>query len=143
MPNILPALNEHVRRLARREIRGETVKTKRAGAQHRRDIAALKRQVRALTTRLAELEKRGHGRSVAAEAMPAADGLRFRAAGLKTHRARLGISARDYGRLVGVSGLTIYHWEGGKSRPRQRQLQSLATVRGLGKREALRRLEAA
>ena len=61
-------------------------------------------------------------------------------AGLKTHRAKLGLSAKDYGTLVGVSGLTVYHWEAGKSKPRKKQLAALAAVRGMGKREALARL---
>jgi DNA-binding transcriptional regulator YiaG len=56
-------------------------------------------------------------------------------------RARLGLSAKDFGRLVGVAGLTIYSWESGKSRPRQKQLAGLAAVRHLGKREAGKRLE--
>jgi len=54
---------------------------------------------------------------------------------------RLGLSAADYARLVGVSSLTIYNWEHGKSRPRKEQLAALVAVRGIGKREALRRLE--
>jgi DNA-binding transcriptional regulator YiaG len=146
MPQVLPALNEYVRRLARREIRAQTTKTKRAAAQHRRDIAALKRLIKSLTTRLASLEKTagragggGGGATLATNAEPA-EGLRFRADGLKSHRARLGLSARDYGKLVGVSGLTIYHWEAGKAKPRRKQLAALAAVRGIGKREALQRL---
>jgi DNA-binding transcriptional regulator YiaG len=75
-----------------------------------------------------------------AGATPDAEGRRFRADGVKSHRAKLGLSALDYGRLVGVSGLTIYHWEGGKSRPRRQQLAKLAAIRGLGKREAIKRL---
>ena len=67
-------------------------------------------------------------------------GRRFRADGVRSHRARLELSAMDYGRLVGVSGLTIYHWESGKVRPRQAQLAKLASIRGLGKREAMNRL---
>lgn len=63
------------------------------------------------------------------------------AARTKTQRDRLGLSAKDYGLLVGVSGLTIYNWEQGKSRPRQAQLASLAAVRGIGKREANAKLE--
>jgi DNA-binding XRE family transcriptional regulator len=142
MPSVLPALNEHIRRLARREVRAQTVRTKRAAAQHRRDIAALKRTIKALTTRLAQLEKqaaRGGGGAVVTAEAPA-ERLRFRADGLRTHRAKLGLSAKDYGKLVGVSGLTIYHWEAGKSKPRRKQLPALAAVRGLGKREALKRL---
>jgi DNA-binding transcriptional regulator YiaG len=68
------------------------------------------------------------------------EGIRFRADGLKSHRAKLGLSAKEYGRLVGVSGLTIYNWENGKTRPRSQQLANLATVRGMGKREAMKRL---
>jgi DNA-binding transcriptional regulator YiaG len=138
MPTVLPMLNEHIRRLARREIRSHTSKVKKAAAQYRRDIAALKRLVRSLTSRLSTVE-RGGGQRATADV--SADNLRFRADGLRTHRSKLGISARDYGKLVGVSGLTIYHWEAGKSKPRQKQLPAIAAVRGLGKREALRRLE--
>ena len=56
-------------------------------------------------------------------------------------RQRLGLSAKNYGRLVGVAGLTIYNWESGKSRPRAKQLVAWSEVRGIGKREAWRRLE--
>ena len=51
------------------------------------------------------------------------------------------MSAADYGKLVGVSALTIYHWESGKSRPRKAQLAVLTAVRGIGKREAMKRIE--
>jgi DNA-binding transcriptional regulator YiaG len=139
MPTVLPTLNEHIRRLARREIRSETRKSRKAGAQHRRDIAALKRLVKNLAARLAQIE-RTTSRALPAAA-PAREIQRFRSDGLRTHRAKLGLSARDYGRLVGVSGLTIYHWERGKSRPRPKQLPLIAQVRALGKREAQRRLE--
>jgi len=139
MPNVLPALNEHVRRLARREIRAETARTKRASSQHRRDIAALKRLIRALAARVNAFEKRG-GIQAPAVAPGAADNIRFRRDGLRTHRTKIGLSAKDYGKLVGVSGLTIYHWEAGKAKPRRRQLPAIAAVRGLGKREALARL---
>jgi DNA-binding transcriptional regulator YiaG len=55
-------------------------------------------------------------------------------------RERLELSARDYGDLVGVSMLTIYNWEKGKSEPRQEQLERWLSVRGIGKREAWKRL---
>jgi DNA-binding XRE family transcriptional regulator len=140
MPNVLPTLNEHIRRLARREIRAETARTKRASSQHRRDIAALKRLIKGLASRVSACEKRGAAPAPALAAGEAPDHLRFRKDGLKTHRAKLGLSARDYGKLVGVSGLTIYHWESGKAKPRRRQLPAIAALRGLGKREALARL---
>lgn len=55
-------------------------------------------------------------------------------------RERLELSAKDYGELVGVSGLTIYNWEKGKTKPRQAQLEKWLAVKGIGKREAWRRL---
>jgi len=139
MPNFLPSLNEHFRRLARREIRAQTIKTKRAAATHRRDIAALKRQIKALTTRLAIVERHGERAPVIA-ASGDVDKLRFRADGFKTHRAKLGLSAKDYGKLIGVSSLTVYNWEAKKSKPRRKQLPAIAAVRMLGKREALAKL---
>ena len=67
---------------------------------------------------------------------------RFVPKGLRSHRARLGLSAEDYGRLAGVSAQTIYSWERETSTPRAEQRASLAAVRGLGKRETHARLEA-
>lgn len=141
MSNVLPALNEHVSRLARREIRKQTQRTKRASSQHRRDIAALKRLIKALASRLAIVERRAGKASAAIDVSSAsAEGLRFRRDGFKTHRAKIGLSAKDYGKLIGVSGLTVYHWEQGRAKPRRKQLPAIAVVRRLGKREALDRL---
>jgi DNA-binding transcriptional regulator YiaG len=142
MANLASLLNENIRRLARREIRGQTQKTRRLTAQHRRDLAALKRQVAALARTVAFLEKQEQRRVTSPPALPQeAKGVRFSARSVKAQRARLGLSAKDFGRLVGVAGLTIYSWESGKFRPRAKQLVGLAAVRLLGKREARRRLE--
>jgi len=142
MPNLLSILTDRIRRTARREIRAQTQKTRRLTAQHRRDLAALKRQVSALTKTIAFLEKQEQRRVTAPPSPPqGAKGVRFSARSVRAQHRRLGLSARDFGRLVGVAGLTIYNWESGKSRPRKKHLPSLAAIRGLGKREARRRLE--
>src|SRR5215211_3259530 len=141
MPQLASVLHDQIRRLSRREITAQTKTTRRLTAQYRRDIAALKRQVAALRKSVAFLEGQEKRRVAERPTPPQAEGIRFRADGLRSHRAKLGLSAKDYGRLVGVAGLTIYQWEGGKSRPRRAQLAKLAAMRGLGKREALKRLE--
>ena len=142
MPNLLSLLNDQIRRLARREIGGQTRKTRRLTTQHRRDIAALKRQVAALTKTVAFLEKQEQRRVASPPPLPQeVKGVRFSARSVKAQRARLGLSAKDFGRLVGVAALTIYAWESGKSRPRKKHLPGLAAVRHLGKREARKRLE--
>ena len=55
-------------------------------------------------------------------------------------RERLELSAADYGELVGVSKLTIYNWEHGRSKPRRHLLAKWLKVKGIGKRKAWRRL---
>lgn len=42
----------------------------------------------------------------------------FNGKAVKAERDRLGLSAANYGKLVGVSMLTVYNWEKGKSVPR-------------------------
>jgi len=141
MAHLLNLFNERIRRLACREIRAQTQKTRRLTAQHRRDLAALKRQVAALARTVAFLEKQERRRVTTPPAPQDAKGVRFSARSVKAQRARLGLSAKDFGRLVGVTPLTVYSWESGKSRPRKKQLAGLAAVRRLGKREARKRLE--
>jgi DNA-binding transcriptional regulator YiaG len=141
MPNIGAVLKQEIVRLSRREIRAEVESTKKAAAQSRGYIAALKRQVATLERQVALLQRQSLGRKASAPADAATTKVRFVAKGLKSHRARLGLSAADYGRLVGVSAQSVYHWEQGQATPRQEQIRQLAALRGVGKREALARLD--
>ena len=65
---------------------------------------------------------------------------RFSVKGLRSHRKYLDLSAADYGKLLGMSGKTVYDWEHGKTHPRKRQLAVLVAVRSMGRREARARL---
>ncbi len=141
MPNIAVVLKEEIQRLARKEIRAATLPMKKHRAEDRSAIAALKRQVAALEREISFLRKQEKRRIEVAPEAKEAEGVRFSPKWIAADRKRLGISARDYGDLVGVSMLTIYNWEKGKSKPRAKQLAAWAKVRGIGKREALKRLE--
>ena len=66
---------------------------------------------------------------------------RFSAAALKTERDRLGLSADNYGKLIGVSGLSVYNWEQGKANPRNSSIEALLKIRGIGKRKAQKILD--
>ena len=140
MPNLAATLREEIRRLAKKEIKIETSATKQAIVQYRHEIAALKRQLREQEKKIHLLQKRDKKRSKEPE-KEVGDKVRFSARSVKAQRKRLGLSAANYARLVGVSPLTIFNWEHGKSRPRQEQLAALVAVRGIGKREATKRLE--
>ncbi len=140
MAKFAAAFQDEVRRLARKEAKSLAGPAARAAAQHRREIAQLKRQLQAVEKKLRVLGVQQH---VASENGATADengGARFSARSVRAQRTRTGLSAADYGRLVGVSSLTIYNWEWGKSRPRQAQLAALIALRGLGKRQAQAKL---
>jgi DNA-binding transcriptional regulator YiaG len=140
--NLAGILKDAMRRLARKEIKAETGKTKQAVAQYRRDIARLKREVQSQRREIVFLKSQEQKRlSQAPTTEKPSEKVRFSARSVQAQRRRLKLSAADYGKLVGVSGLTIYSWEHGSSRPRKAQLASLAAVRGIGKREAVAKLE--
>lgn len=144
MPNLNTVLGEEIRRLARKEIRAQVGTTQKSVAKYRSDIAELKRRIVELERRLNFVEKQEKKRlndPSATSSSSAAKRPRFSPGWVKKHREKLGISAADYGRLAGVSGLTIYNWEKGDSSPREKQLLAWGEIRTLGKREALKRLE--
>ncbi len=141
MPNVAAVLKDEIRRVARKELKAEIANLARQSARHRRDIAALKREITELKRQVAYLEKQEGKRIGKSPSNGAAEEARFSPKWLASHRAKLDLSAADYAALVGVSPLSIYNWESGKSRPRQAQVTKLAGIRGIGKREAQRRLE--
>lgn len=138
MTSLGSVLKNEITRLARKEIRAQVEPLKKANSSYRREIAELKRQV-ALLARQAQAARKAISKVPQAPAAepPAA---RFVAKGLRSLRARLGVSAADFGKLAGVSGQSVYNWERGKSVPRKSQLTVLAGLRTLGKREAQARL---
>lgn len=138
MSNLAGALKDEIRRVARVEIRKELAASRKATASYKREIAALKRELREQSRVVAAI---GKNRGVASSVRNTGPAVRFSPSWVKSHREKLELSAHDYAKLVGVSGLTIYNWEKGKSRPRAKQLEAWANVRDLGKREAWERLE--
>lgn len=141
MPNISSLLKQEISRVARREIRAETTSTHKAVAGYRHQIADLKRRIAGLERQVKLLGKRAiRERDAAADEMDGSLNLRFRPEGLKKHRQRLGLSAQQAGKIMGVSALSVYKWEHGQTRPRAKQLEAIAALRKLGKREAASRL---
>jgi DNA-binding transcriptional regulator YiaG len=140
LSNIVIALKAEVTRLARKEVRSETAKLKKASAQYRSDIAALKRRVAVLEKQLSLKAAKTTATTSAPELGDSDTGIRYSAKGFSAHRSRLGLSAADMGLLLGVSDQSIYKWEAGKSRPRRRQMEAIGAIRAMGKREAAARL---
>lgn len=139
MPNVASLLKAEIVRLARKEVRVEIAALRKASATHRRQIASLKREIAALQGKAKALAKQA-GRKVEAE--EPATKARFQARGLRSMRAKLGLSAAGLAKLLGVSPQSVYNWEHEKSTPRSSQVAAIAGLRSIGKKEARQRLEA-
>ena len=143
MPNIAAVLKDEIARIARKETKRQVDPLRRQLTAQRRELAAMKRERDGLQRQLKQLGKaRPAATDGAAESSGAGSGMRFSASGLQALRKRLGVSAGDFGKLVGVSGQSVYNWEHGKARPRAAQLARIAELRGTGKRAAQARLDA-
>ena len=148
MPNIASVLKSEITRLARKEVRDGGDGLRKTVAAHRAEIASLKKRLSDLESMLKRLTKatgvvtKQQPRQSAADAAtePDSTGLRFRAKGMAANRQRLGLSAADFGLLVGATGQTIYAWEAGKTKPKPASLAAIAALRGIGKREVEDRL---
>ncbi len=145
MPNVAAALKAEIARVARRELRSTTDSLKKASATQRSEIAALKRRVQELERAL-KMQARANQSPAARATLSAQEapiGLRFRPAGMAANRERLGLSAREFGLLVGVSAQAINAWEQRKAKPNAEQLALVAALRGISKDQAAERLAAA
>lgn len=135
MANIAAVLKDEITRLARKELRVETEKLKKASAQYRSDIAALKRRMVQLEKEVAQ-----HRRATTKTAKPPGNpdltgSVRFSAKGLRTLRERLDLSAAALGQLFGLTAQTVYNWERGKTRPSKEQIAAIAALRAMSKKE--------
>jgi len=135
MANIATILKDEITRLARKEVKRQTEVLRKASAQHRKYIASLKQQVSNLQREVAGLEKQALKQSASISPTASKKSTRFSAKGLRSHRNRLGLSAAAYGKLIGVTGQTVYKWENETVRPRAQQVEALAAVRSIGKKE--------
>lgn len=140
MPNINSLLKSEIARVARKEIRRDIKGIRSASSNYRSQIAALKKAVATLEGQLKRVGK-------AAESAPggrlrqraedeSSTSNRFSAKGLRSQRQRLGLTAEQTGKLIGVSALSIYNWESGKVRPREKYLPAVVALRTLGRKQA-------
>jgi len=141
MANVAAVLKAEIIRLSQKAIRQYLAPLAIANKAHRKEIASLKVKVASLEREFKRLQRvatpgLNKGESRASDSTK----YRFTAKGLITLRSRLGLSAEDFGKLIGASGQSVYKWESQRAMPRQAQVQKIAAVRSIGKREALAQL---
>jgi DNA-binding transcriptional regulator YiaG len=136
-------LKAEIARISKKENKAENAALKKASAQYRSDIAALKRRIATLESMFSKMNKQAV-KSGATDIDLDSDekSLRFRVAGFASLRKKLGLTANEMGTLLGVSGQSVYKWEQGKAKPRATQMQAIAAVRKLGKKQVAELLAA-
>jgi DNA-binding transcriptional regulator YiaG len=135
-------LQSELSKLVRREARDQSEPARKSATQARQDIAALKRRIDNLERLVAHLQKTPARGFAVLDAERDLKSFRYTSRGVRAQRDRLGLSAEDFGKLLGVSSQAVYNWEHGTARPRQGLMDKLATLRAISKRDARARLRA-
>lgn len=146
MPDVARVLREEVQRLARRQVKAALTPVKRDNVRLKKSVADIRRELTVLTRSTRELLARVTPVVAARETEVAthkAATLRPTSKGLARLRGQLGLTQVEFGSLLGVSGQAVLNWEGkgGRVRMRAGNLEALAGIQKIGKREARRRLE--
>lgn len=146
MPNIASVLKAEIARVARKELKAQTDSLKRTIASQRAEISNIRKRVGELEAALKRADRASRREQPVARPSNSletvGEQLRFRAAGMASNRKRLGLSAADFGLLVGASSQSVYAWESGKSKPGREYLPAIAALRGIGTREVAEKLVA-
>ncbi len=148
MPNIANMLKAEISRVSRKEIKSAVEPVRKAATKLRSDVAELKRQVAVLekeNMRLRVALAKGEGTESQPAVEPAGESAKgwISGKGVRSLRKRLKLSQAEFGKLVGVSANTVTNWEGkpGVLKPREAPRAVLLAIRGIGIKEARRRLE--
>ncbi len=145
MPNIAKVLKDEMARIARREANTVVAPARKPAAGLKRTAADLKRKVAALEKEVRSLQRTLAGLRPASQAVDtAADKARLTAKGMRSLRRKLRLSGQEFAQLVGVTGQAVYAWEKGNGplKVRAKTRAAIVAIRGIGAREAKRRLAA-
>jgi DNA-binding transcriptional regulator YiaG len=144
--NIAQVLKAEISRISKREAKSLITPIRKSSAKIKPDVADLK-------NRLALLEKEYKRLNVLvinlASTQPAPaeapqDDVRITGKGVKAMRKKTGLSQKEFGKLTGVSTSAVVQWERKKGvlKLRDATRKAIMAVRGIGKVEARKRLDA-
>lgn len=147
MGNIAQVLKEEFARIAKREIKAGMASLKKDCIRLKKDAADLKRRLAVVERDNRVLMRRAEKEKAIEEAKkPSSKELqRMRVTGsmIVKLRNKLGLTQNAMGKLLDVSGQSVYQYETveGKLRLRDKTKVALALVRQMGKRDAQIKLE--
>jgi DNA-binding XRE family transcriptional regulator len=145
MANIAQALKAEIVRISRKEIKASVDSIHRTNIGLKKAATDFKKRIEALEAEnkiLKSLSKRFEDQKP--EVTPEiAEKVRFTSKSIVILRIKLGLTQEQFGKIIGVSSQNIHAIEhkDGRLKFRAATLANLLSIRGLGKREAKKRLE--
>ena len=136
MANFSTLLREQIVKLSRKATKSEIENISKKIAEQRKCILQLRKTIRDLEKKMESIS-RSLGKKAAVPQAPKEVLEKSRLSGglIRKLRKRLGISRKDFGKLVGVKQSSIYLWENGKNEPRNAAKARLIQLRKIGKRQ--------
>lgn len=139
MADLKLALNEEIRRLARKEIRQTVQPLQATVVSLRRQIAELKKELAAVSKQQDSVVRAAVA-SGSKDLEPKEPKLRLNAAGIIRIRKKLKLTQAEFASLLDVTMHTVSFWEQGKCAPRESVKARICALRKAGKREISKRL---
>jgi DNA-binding transcriptional regulator YiaG len=145
MPNVMTVLKQEIARISKKEARSLVNPVRKSAVSSRTAVADLKRRAGAMEKELKRLRAAVERMAAAqpAAAIPESGAkARITAKGMRSLRKRLGLSAGDFGKLLGITAQAVYSQEKGSGalRVRAATRQAILAIRGIGARDAKKRL---
>lgn len=147
MPNLSHILKSEISRISRRETNASVKPLRSATFVLKRAIASLRKRIAVLESenkRLISLQHELQAEKADAQVAEVKDNkVRISSKSVRALRTKLGLSQDELAMLLGVSGQNVYLMEhkGGRLRLRTATMTKVLSLRGIGKREAAKRLE--
>ena len=145
MPSIAQALKAEIVRISRKEIKASVDSIHKTNVGLKKTVAEFKKKIIALEAEnknLKSFSKKFEDQKP--EVTPeVAEKVRFTSKSIIKLRGKLGLTQEQFGKIIGVSSQNVHALEhkDGRLKFRSATLANLLSVRGLGKREAKKRLE--
>lgn len=144
MPNLAEVLKAEITRLAKKQAKAAVAQLRADVVRLKRDEAEQKRQIAALLRESAQ-RKKAEAKCMAAQPVEACEaGSRqyMTGKGVRSLRSRLGVTQQELAKLADVSAISVFKWEQkpGKLTLRGNTLPTLLALKGIGAKEARRRL---
>lgn len=144
------AFRAEVVRMARKELKPELQGMRKAITSHRSEIAALKREVKGLTSQLKTAQRQTKVASAVSPSDPSkvsnrsgGDEFVFSPELLAQMRLALGATQIEMASLLTVSALSYSRWEKGQAQPRAKQLAKIEEVVRMGPVKAKKKIRQA